>query len=116
LALNKALIKTIDLINQSGAKAILVQDVPTLPNPIQDLNDGFTQSIEDVSPQQTFIKNFLSDQKNPMLQTIDLANTLCINQICHTYLNGYYLYNDNNHITHAGAALAIPLIDKSMRN
>jgi hypothetical protein len=116
LVLNKALIKTIDLINQSGAKAILVQDVPTLPNPIQDLNDRFTQSIKDVSPQQIFIKEFLSDQKNPMLQTIDLANTLCINQICHTYLNGYYLYNDNNHLTNAGAALAIPLIDKSMRN
>ena len=116
LVLNKALIKTIDLINQSGAKAVLVQDIPTLPNPIQDLNDGFTQSIEEVRPQQAFIKEFLSDQKNSMLQTIDLANTLCINQICHTYLNGYYLYNDNNHITNAGAALAIPLIGKSMRN
>lgn len=114
LVLNNALIKTIELINQHGAKAILVQDVPTLPNPIQDLNDGFTQSIEEVSPQQTFIKEFLSDQKKPMLQTIDLANTLCINQICHTYLNGYYLYNDNNHITNAGAALAIPLIGQSM--
>lgn len=114
LVLNNALTRTIALINQYGAKVILVQDVPTLPNPIQDLNDGFTQSIEEVRPQQTFIKEFLSSQKNPLLKTIDLASILCLNQICHTYLNSFYLYNDNNHITNAGAALAIPLIGKSM--
>jgi len=114
MVLKKSLTKTIALINQHGAKVILVQDIPTLPNPIQDLTDGFTQSIEEVKSQQTFIKTFLSNQKNPRLQTIDLANVICPNDICHTYLNGYYLYSDNNHITHAGSALTLPMIRKSM--
>lgn len=114
MVLKKALTNTIDLINQHGAKAILVQDIPTLPNPIQDLNDGFTQRIEEVRPQQTFIKEFISSQKIPKLHTIDLANIICPNDICHTYLNGYYLYSDNNHITHAGSALALPVIRQSM--
>lgn len=114
MVLKKALTNTINLINQHGAKVILVQDIPTLPNSIQDLADGFTQSIEDVKSQQIFIKEFLSNQKNPRLKTIDLANAICPNDICHTYLNGYYLYSDNNHITPAGSALALPIIRKSM--
>jgi hypothetical protein len=114
MVLKKSLTNTIALINQHGAKVILVQDIPTLPNPIQDLTDGFTQSIEEVKSQQTFIKTFLSSQNNPRLQTIDLANVICPNDICHTYLNGYYLYSDNNHITHAGSALTLPMIRKSM--
>lgn len=114
MVLKKALTNTIDFINQHGAKVVLVQDIPTLPNPIQDLADGFTQSIEEVKSQQIFIKEFLSNHKNPRLQTIDLANAICPNDICHTYLNDYYLYSDNNHITHAGAALALPMIRKSL--
>lgn len=116
LVLKKSLSNTIALINKSGAKVVLVQDAPTLPNPIQDLPDGFTQNIGDIEPQQSFIKGFLAEQKNLELKTIDLANALCPKKTCHTYLDGYYLYNDNNHLTPAGSALAIPIIRNSLKN
>lgn len=111
-----ALQRTIQHINQRGVEVVLVQDVPTLPSSIQDLPDQFTQTIIEVKPQSQFIESFLKNQRNSRLKAVDLTKALCHNEICHTYLNGYYLYTDNNHLSPAGSALTIPLIYQSLKN
>jgi lysophospholipase L1-like esterase len=113
--MKRALEKTVNYFRDLGSVVVIVKDVPTLPERIEELPKGFTQQVSAVETEQAFMGSFEKYYKNSDIEFLSLSNIFCAAGVCSTYLNGSYLYSDNNHISAAGAALTIPLIQDSLK-
>lgn len=111
-----ALYRTIKYLEERHIETILVEDVPVLPNTIRSLPKAYTQKMKDVYTEQRFMKEFLENyRKEKPLRSIELSKGLCEQDQCLSYLNENYLYTDQNHVSQAGAARLIPIIQNELQ-
>lgn len=103
--------ETILRMNNRGTEVIIVHSVPILPKVIQALPDDYSQPIENIRRQNRFMTDFVGEWKRPGLVALDPTAVFCEGGVCRTRDNGNVLYTDNNHVSPAGAALLIKLIE-----
>ncbi len=101
--------ETITYMQARGIDVVLIQGVPLLPKVVQDLPVDFTQPLADVQRKNQFMHDYA--KQHPSLVTIDPMDVFCDDQVCRTRDEGNVLYGDDNHISAAGAALLIKLIE-----
>lgn len=111
-----ALKETVIHITNKNIRLFILEDVPTLPKPIQDLQKNYTIPTSKHKDDQALIQNQLIALRKQGLifETIDLSKGLCSESECFSYLNGNYLYWDHNHLTPAGASLTIPILKEGL--
>jgi hypothetical protein len=102
---------TIRRMNERGIEVVIMQSVPILPKYVQDLPADFTQPLARVRQQNSFMQDFVRQWQEPGLKSIDPAEVFCSAGTCRVRDNGNVLYGDDSHLSPAGAALLIPLIE-----
>jgi hypothetical protein len=95
-----------------GSEVVIVHSVPVLPKVIQNLPVDFTQPLGQIRRQNQFMTEFVQQNQNTAF--IDPVSVFCDEQNCQTRRNGNILYGDNNHISQAGAALLVKLIEREL--
>lgn len=103
--------ETIRSMNQRGIEVVIVKGVPILPKVIQNLPVDFKQPLERVRQRNRFMDEFIAQWQGPGLRSVDPNAAFCDGVGCQTRINGNVLYGDDNHLSPAGAALLIPLIE-----
>lgn len=104
--IERAFRRTAEFYRQRGIKVVVVFDVPTLPVPIQSLPDDYVVSLETYQAQGRFMRDMIERLKGEGLQVqgVDPGVILCETGSCQTKSGDNYLYQDDNHISAAGAA------------
>ncbi|MBI3480227.1 MAG: acyltransferase family protein [Nitrosomonadales bacterium] len=116
VVLRQALCDTIKRFRERGIEVVVVRSVPTLPRRIQDLPEDYALSMNSYLQQQQFMLDFIRDQQAELgFQVIDTTGIFCTNGTCATRIQGNVLYDDNNHITQAGAANLFGLIEAALK-
>ena len=106
----EGLSNSIELIKNSGAIPVLVNDNPILMD--IDINchlrSSFTHCsfernkyLRDFQEWHKILNKIQQDHKN--LIVLDFNNIICDSKKCHSSLNGTALYRDNQHLTYAGS-------------
>lgn len=110
--ISRHLTDTLSLMKAQGSEVVIVHSVPVLPKVIQNLPVDFTQPLAQIRHQNQFMTEFM--KQNPNTAFIDPVSVFCDEQNCQTRRNGNILYGDNNHISPAGAALLVKLIEREL--
>lgn len=109
MVITRRLLDTIKRMNENGIEVVIVQSVPILPKPIQNLPVDFSQPLTLIQQQNKFMVDFVTQQSGKV-KSIDPTGIFCHEMSCVTRINGNVLYTDNNHVSPAGAAQLIALI------
>ena len=112
--LTRHLQETIARMNENGIQVVIVHSVPILPKVIQDLPVGFTLPLTKVLQQNQFMDNFTRHWQGGNLISIDPTGIFCNTEICQSRIQDNVLYTDNNHISLAGAAQLVKLIEAAL--
>lgn len=114
VVMEKAFRRTVEFFNRRSISVVVMLDVPSLPNAIQNLRDGYTVSLEEYQIQGRFMVAMVERLRaeNHLLRVAYPGEVLCANGACATQYRGDYLYSDNNHISAVAAVLMIPLVEK----
>lgn len=92
-------------------EVVVVQSVPILPKVIQNLPVNFTQTAPQIRQQNKFMNDFVQGLQESNIVSLDLTPAFCDDEVCRTRIDGNILYTDNNHVSPAGAARIIKLIE-----
>lgn len=114
IVMKRALNNTAHYFGELGMQVVIVKDVPILPARIEDIPKGYKQKVSKSPADLDFMEAFEEQNSNMNIRFITPSKSFCKANICSTYLNGWYLYSDSNHISAAGAALTIPIIKDSL--
>ena len=116
IALHQALRNTINRFKEHNIETIIVRSVPTLPKRIQDLPDDYVLPIAVYQAQQQSMLDYFREQQTEQgFKIIDTTGVFCMNGSCATRIQGNVLYDDNNHITQAGASNLFGLIEDALQ-
>lgn len=114
MVITRQLQNTIRRLNVNGIQIVIVHSVPILPKVIQNLPPDYFQPLEHIHKQNQFMHDFVDQQKEVRIMAIDPIKAFCDEATCLTRIGGNILYTDNNHISTAGAARVIELIESAL--
>ncbi len=114
MVITRRLQDTIRRLNENGVEVVIVHSVPILPKVIQNLPQDFTQPLGFIQKQNQFMHDFVDEQKGAGMVAIDPTGLFCDGAMCRTRIDGNFLYTDNNHISAAGAARVVKLLESAL--
>lgn len=113
--LRQALRDTILRFREHGAEVILVRSVPALPKVVQSLPEDYALPMSAYLEQQRFMLDFIHEYQSRLgFHIVDPTAIFCPGDSCATRIHGNVLYTDNNHVSPAGAASLIGLIESEL--
>ena len=110
MVITRRLQETIRRMTKYGIVVVIVQSVPILPKVIQNLPVNFSQPLALIQQQNKFMADLVTEQFG-RVKSIDPTGIFCHENSCVTRIHGDVLYTDNNHISPAGTAQLIKLIE-----
>lgn len=123
----KSLLESLDKVKLNVKNVILIKNNPVFPD-----EDSFLQLLPKLMPpysnpvmlrqEEMVLVNTLTTQtlyaeaRKKGILTIDISSEICRNGMCFRWLDGEWLYGDDNHLSVDGVDLLKPILFKVLEH
>lgn len=122
----KSLLESINIVKSNVESVILIENNPVFPDKDKFLqllpkimkpysNPKIFRQEEMVSVNDMSTETLYAGAKKNGIVTIDLSSQICKFGLCSRWLNGEWLYGDDNHLSTTGAEMLKPLLSKVIK-
>jgi len=122
----RSLLESLNSVKSNVNNVIVVENNPVFPDKDRFLqllpkimkpysNPKIFRKAEMVPVNTLPTKTFYAEARKNQISTVDVSSQICKNGFCSRWLNGEWLYGDDNHLSVAGAEMLKPLLLNALK-